>query len=1210
MRRVTSRFPGFMDLMERRYEPAIASFLETMRRDGPNGAICSALAQAYEQIAFADPGRPGAAIGSELPGQSLDVSRRRGRRAPAANSIRRLLERESDEALFPILVEKTSVRLDLSHSGWSDIFFLGMDFPEGARVLNISVDLGVHGRDQAPTPPIEARLRVITEPILRLTSIDLNACKDVDSLEELFNFGNDYLGLIKAAVVASGLIPPALEGTHTRLAELLGRVVRDGHGLEIVSKVNDIPKGSRLAVSTNLLASLITLLMRATGQARNLTGPLDPEEAKVVVARAILGEWMGGSGGGWQDSGGIFPGIKLIEGVAAAAGDPEWGISRGRLLPAHTPSEHAEPARSSTVTGAAGHRSLPDGPRQKPGAGSRRDGAKRRPDPQYGHRQVPAARAATNGDARVDALEIFEQILASVRSSDVRGLGSLTTQNWDGPLKRIIPWVTNAFTESIIARRARALGDDFWGFLMLGGMSGGGMAFFVAPHRHDEFQAQIAAIMKEAKSSLDDALPFAMEPVVYDFRINAHGTFATLDAGTQAMMPPAYYTLQVPRMIAAGTSGASLSSPGRRRPLRQPLPGHRRSFCAFSARPSIISSRSRGRPTMSRGPNGTLRPPRSAATTASTRSSTNNCATTSQRGRIGLARNRLPVDLDIRDVDDSELIHATAVVSPSAISRGESAMRARRGRRRDACRRRRQPMDDRRRRRQGRQSVRQPRRPAPQLPGDPSRQDPQGPARVQDQDSPHRDHELPDAFRHRTPSRHPRATTATTARSTSRAADRSASDLIPMTRDLSFLWEEASHETLDDNKQKVRDAGRRAILDWAKSQGEGTDYTDNLPIQRFNPPGHFHEVPNLLRNGVLAQLLDEYPNLQWLLVHNIDTLGAFVEPAVLGLVIESAATLSFEVIPRRIDDRGGGLAKVAGRVRLLEGLAQPREDTEFKLRYYNTLTTWVQIDGLLEAFGLTREALKHDPRASRQRGPRHGGPRADLRDNQGRQAPVGPRAGRRLSDRPVRETLGRHELAPRLELFVPGRRSPPRPAAQRHRPARRLGQRRQPGARAVALRVRTMSDIQSRTGIRDCVVASPRRARTMTDGADRPLLILTCGGRRRPSTLAVRTRRQPDAWYRGSEGARVAANIRSHQSRRRRLAQERRQLGGAVTMAIRAKIKGTFDNGATVGELRFLARAFRAAGDHEGSRRLSQRARPHLGRPVSHRRLAAVIAAR
>ena len=93
--------------------------------------------------------------------------------------------------------------------------------------------------------------------------------------------------------------------------------------------------------------------------------------------------------------------------------------------------------------------------------------------------------------------------------------------------------------------------SDFWGFLMLGGMSGGGMAFFVAPHRHDEFQDRIAAIMGQVKGSLDDALPFAMEPVVYDFRINPHGTLATLDSASEAMMPPQYYALQAPRMIAA-----------------------------------------------------------------------------------------------------------------------------------------------------------------------------------------------------------------------------------------------------------------------------------------------------------------------------------------------------------------------------------------------------------------------------------------------------------------------------------------------------------------------------------------------------------------------------------------------------------------------------------------------------------------------------------
>ena len=186
--------------------------------------------------------------------------------------------------------------------------------------------------------------------------------------------------------------------------------------------------------------------------------------------------------------------------------------------------------------------------------------------------------------------------------------------------------------------------------------------------------------------------------------------------------------------------------------------------------------------------------------------------------------------------------------------------------------------------------------------------------------------------------------------------------LIPMTRDLTFLWEESAHETLQETKQKVREASRRAILEWARSQGEGSDYTDNVPIQRFNPPGHFYEVPNLLVNGVLQELLVEYPNLRWLMVHNIDTLGVTLDPGVLGLAVESGACLSFEVISRRIDDRGGGLAKVAGRLRLLEGLAQPREETEFMLRYYNSLTTWVRIDGLLAAFGITRDDLCHHPK--------------------------------------------------------------------------------------------------------------------------------------------------------------------------------------------------------------------------------------------------------
>src|SRR4029078_9701354 len=69
------------------------------------------------------------------------------------------------------------------------------------------------------------------------------------------------------------------------------------------------------------------------------------------------------------------------------------------------------------------------------------------------------------------------------------------------------------------------------------------------------------------------------------------------------------------------------------------------------------------------------------------------------------------------------------------------------------------------------------------------------------------------------------------------------------------------------------------------------------------------------------------------------------------------SALTFEVIRRRIDDRGGGLARVDGRPRLVEGLAMPREEGELDLSSYNSMTTWVDVDQLLATFGLTRADL-------------------------------------------------------------------------------------------------------------------------------------------------------------------------------------------------------------------------------------------------------------
>ena len=465
-------FQGFEHLLHRRFEEAIDAFLSVQESAGPCDGICSALATTYHRLAFqtlADQVRR--SVRSVRGNQWMF---RMGHPADQPLRLRPELLKRNEGGTYPILRERTPVRMDLTHSAWSDIFFLGMDFPDGARVLNVSIDLGVHGRDAATRPPVEAYLRVIEEPVLRLTSVDLGASSDITHLAEVFDFAKDYLGLLKAAVIASGIVPPGLEGSGQSLGELLSRIAGPGRGLELVSSVNNIPKGSRLAVSTNLLAALISVGMRATGQAASLTGPLQEGERRLVLARALLGEWLGGSGGGWQDSGGVWPGMKLIEGVAASEGDAEFGISRGRLMPRHRVLDAADASPET-------RRKLQESLVLVHGGMAQNVG----PILEMVTEKY-LLRSEAEWKGRGEALGILDEILGALRTGDIRSVGAVTTKNFQGPIQTIIPWASTHYTESLIEQVRAEFGSSFWGFWMLGGMSGGGMGFIFAPTRSPE----------------------------------------------------------------------------------------------------------------------------------------------------------------------------------------------------------------------------------------------------------------------------------------------------------------------------------------------------------------------------------------------------------------------------------------------------------------------------------------------------------------------------------------------------------------------------------------------------------------------------------------------------------------------------------------------------------------------------------------------------
>lgn len=943
-------FEAYDNLLQRRFAEAIDVFLAAPLSDG----VASGLAEAYRRLGF----------------QTLANQVRRSVRSvrgnqwmfrighPADHPLRVRSElyaavadnAHAGPALFPVLHEATPVRMDLTHSGWSDIFFLGMDFPEGARVLNVSIDLSVRGTGGAaePKPPVEAYFRIIDQPILRLVSVDLGASTEITQLADVFDFAKDYLGLLKAAVIAAGIVPPGVEGAGQTLAELLARLVKPGYGIELVSQVNGIPKGSRLAVSTNLLASLIAVCMRATGQTQALTGQLTEDERRVVAARAILGEWLGGSGGGWQDSGGVWPGMKLIQGVEAKHDDPEFGISRGRLLPNHTILTHAEVSQLTRERLQASLVLVHGGMAQDVG-----------PILEMVTEKY-LLRAEAEWQGRQQAIRLYDEITADLCAGDIRAIGGATERNFRGPIQAIIPWATNQYTETLIDRVRSEFGADFWGFWMLGGMAGGGMGFIFAPERKAEGQARLQTIMRAAKRELEGAVPFAMDPVVYDFAINERGTFAQLLTGARALMPPGYYTLTLPGLLryeqrALGASRrAELDAFGAACRTDPELAG------------MIQTLFDRLLPQMDHTGDGKQTLAEMLDANGFDRVQHEQIRADLRSGRIGLAQNRLPVRSLIEDVAPGDVLDTQLLSEPTATrlrelglaalaegsaavislaggagsrwTKGAGVVKALNpfaklgGRHRNFI-----EVHLAKSRRIGR------------LCGNPP------PHIITTSYLTHaviegwlaREHDY----------RYPGRLLLSPGRSIGLR-------MIPMARDLRFAWEEMPQQLLDEQAQKMRESLHAALIRWAEQAGEGADYLDNLPTQCLHPIGHWYEVPNLLRNGVLAQLLAEQPNLRHLMMHNIDTVGADLDPLMLGLHIDSGKAMNMEVITRRVDDRGGGLARVDGRLRLVEGLALPREEIEFNLTYYNSSTTWLDLDQLLSAFGLTRADLADEEKTA------------------------------------------------------------------------------------------------------------------------------------------------------------------------------------------------------------------------------------------------------
>ncbi|MBU1625965.1 UTP--glucose-1-phosphate uridylyltransferase, partial [bacterium] len=829
----------------------------------------------------------------------------------------------------------------------------GMDFPEGARVTNISINLGILGKDDVIHPPIEVYSRTIDESIIRITSTDLAESKDIKDLDELFNFANDHLGLLKAGIVASGLIPPSLKGEKNELEEILAKLLGKKGGFELVTKVSGIPKGSRLAVSTSLLACIITNCMRFSGQLENIEGIITDDERRLVASRAILGEWLGGSGGGWQDSGSIWPGIKVITGKLAKDGDPEFNISRGCLLPTHeilskeTCIADIEERLASSIILVHGGMAQDVGPILEMVT------------------EKYLLRLSREWDARKKGFDIFDKIVEAIKKGNIKEMGRLTSLNFDTCITPIIPWVTNSFTEEIRSYLENKYVEDFWGFLMLGGMTGGGMAYIVNPSRKNEILEDLKSVLKSKKDKYSQAIPFAMDPVIYMFSVNHDGIIAHLKEGKDVLMPDEYYKFKIMQILVSDKKIKTNIDPdiqcfikafGNISPVEVTREGLKRFYkVKFLIDIDDLRISLRGE-----NPKWERAAEKIKSENGFDPAAHEEMKADVKAGRISIKGNRFSLTTKIEDVREEDVIllpseyedrstfkdminigtnildnREVAVVSLAAGlgSRWTSGA-----------------------------GVVKTLNPFVKIAGK------------------HRSFaeihlaKTKKTSRGRKPIQHVFTTSFLTHDAIKKHIEDSSNfgfqgsvylsrahaigqRLHPTERDLRFIWDELPQQISSENVQRVIYDLHETLIRWAKESGEGEDYVANEPIQRFYPPGHWFEIPNMLRNGTLAKMITENPSLKYLFVHNGDTLGAWLDPLVLGLHENSGKMLSFEVTPRRFEDRGGGLATVNGKLCLIEGLALPSEEDEYRLSYYNTLTSTLTIDKFLQLFDLTRDDL-------------------------------------------------------------------------------------------------------------------------------------------------------------------------------------------------------------------------------------------------------------
>ena len=187
-----------------------------------------------------------------------------------------------------------------------------------------------------------------------------------------------------------------------------------------------------------------------------------------------------------------------------------------------------------------------------------------------------------------------------------------------------------------------------------------------------------------------------------------------------------------------------------------------------------------------------------------------------------------------------------------------------------------------------------------------------------------------------------------------------------LTRKIDSVSPGADREALSEEKRLLEDDLAGWIEELRGRTGDEIEAMDEK--KRYNPPGHLDTTLWLVldRSRPLLKMLKL--GVEYIMISNIDNLGALVDPVLPGLLSfrhDEGIRILCEVSTKPPGQKGGALARVYDPVRgkewtqLIEEFAFPLDFDQDRIPEFNNAAYTISVKTLLQLFDINREELEN-----------------------------------------------------------------------------------------------------------------------------------------------------------------------------------------------------------------------------------------------------------